>query len=83
MRGVVYKINARVGMVAVETEEDFSVFEIISSDEVEVGDEISWKEHRPLGRSEIINHTSGERFEVYFQNHWVTKSSLNQQLLIR
>ncbi len=81
MRGPVIKINRQRGMVAVDTDEGYSIFEMLDDDTFEVGDEVSWSEHNPLGGADIINHTQGERYEVYFQNHWVSSEQLDQQLL--
>lgn len=80
MKGTVSAINQLRGMVAVSTERDFSIFEIISSNRVDVGHTVSWQEDTSLGRTEITNHTTGERFDVFFQNHWVGKTNLRQQL---
>jgi len=71
-------------MVAVQTENaDFSIFEIVSSNPVEIGHAVSWQGDTPAGHGSIVNHTTGETFNVYFQNHWVGKNQLNQQLLRR
>jgi hypothetical protein len=82
MKGAVKYINSNRGMVAVLTEDgDFSVFELLGGDRVEVGDAVSWKDATALGGEILTNHTQGERFEVYFQNHHVPPSQLRQQLL--
>lgn len=79
MKGTVTEINSARGMVAVSTEEGFSIFEL-SGDEVQVGDVVSWSATRPFGSETITNHTQGNRVEVYFQNHWVTPEQLRAQL---
>ena len=82
MRGTIYEINQNRGMVAVLTENgDFSVFELLSGDIVEVGDEVQWKNDTGLGSEILTNLTRMESYEVYFQNHHVLKSQLRQQLL--
>ena len=81
MVGTVRYINARRGMVAVDTEEGFSIVELLG-DEVEIGDVLSWSAHRPLARETIRNRTQGVNIEVYFQNHHVTRSQLRSQLLL-
>ncbi|MFH0782361.1 MAG: hypothetical protein V2B20_10490 [Pseudomonadota bacterium] len=82
MKGTIYKINHHRGMVAVLTENgDFSVFELLGDDPVEEGDEIYWKNDTGLGGEIIKNTTQNEEYEVYFQNHWVLKNQLKQQLL--
>ena len=84
MKGTIYDINPKRGMVAVQTDNgDFSIFEIISANQVEIGQEVSWSGNTPTGSAMITNHGSGERFEVYFQNHWVSRHQLDQQLLRR
>ena len=81
MKGRIAAINAQRGMVAVATEtEDYSVFEILGHGSFETDDEVSW-DGRPLGRHPIQNHTKGKTVDVYFQNHWVHKDQLRQQLL--
>ena len=82
MTGIVCEINQRRGMVAVRTEQgDFSVFELLSADPVEIGDEVSWQDDTSLGSTLLRSHTQGETYEVYFQNHWIPKHQLRQQLL--
>lgn len=83
MKGVIQYINQQRGMVAVLTEDGYSIFEIIGGYEVEVGDSVSWRDDTALGGEMLTNHTQGERYEVYFQNHHVHQSQLRQQLLIQ
>lgn len=83
MKGIVHYINQQRGIVAVITEQGYSIFEIISGDNVEVGDSVSWRDDTALGGEILTNHTQGDRYEVYFQNHHVHQSQLGQQLLIR
>lgn len=81
MTGSVVAINSNRGMVGVLTENgDYSVFELLGSDEVEVGDDISWTGDTPLGGNTVQNETRAEAFDVFFQNH-VSKSRLHDQLL--
>lgn len=82
MRGTVADINHQRGMVGVRTEMgDHSVFELLGEDEIHVGDKVSWTDDTANGDEMLTNHTTGHRFTVYFQNHWVTASQLRQQLL--
>ena len=82
MKGTIFKINHRRGMVAILTENgDFSVFELLGGDPVEEGDEVSWKNDTGLGSEQLRNITQQETYEVFFQNHWVSKNQLSQQLL--
>lgn len=82
MKTRVVKMNLQRGMVALEAEDGYSIIEMLSDDPIEVGDIISWTEHLPEGETVVTNHTQNEKYEVYFQNHWVSRSDLDQQLLI-
>jgi hypothetical protein len=83
MRGTIKYINPSQGMVAVLTEEgQYSIFELLCSDPVELGDVVSWNLATALGGEHVTNHTQGERYEVYFQNHDVQLLQLPLQLLL-
>lgn len=83
MKGKIKYINPNRGMVAVLTEDGhYSIFELLGGDTVEEGDVVSWIDDTALGGEMLTNHTQGERFEVYFQNHYVLTSQLRQQLLL-
>jgi hypothetical protein len=82
MKGVIVHINESRGMVAVATEAgDFSIFELTGGDSVAIDDVVRWNGDTPLGGATLVNDTQGERFEVYFQNHHVSRHQLRQQLL--
>lgn len=82
MRGTIAKINQKRGMVAVKTERlDFSIFELLGSDSVEIGDQVEWRDDASLGDTALENKTRGSRFQVYFQNHQVGPAILDKQLL--
>lgn len=82
MKGVIKDINWDKGMVGVETEsEGFSLFQILTDDNLHLGDEISWNEDHPLGNADIRNLTTNEKFEVFFENHWVKSDDLKRLLL--
>ena len=82
MKGRIVDINWKRGMVAVLTNEGgYSVFELLSTDTIEIGDEVEWKNDTSLGHTQIINKTKSDGFEVYFQNHHISKSNLKKQLL--
>lgn len=84
MIGRVAGVNAARGMVAVLTERgDYSIFEMLGDDPPEVGDEIRWDDDTPLGGETIHNITQHIEYDVFFQNHHVSKSSLRVQLLLR
>jgi len=70
-------------MVAVQTTDgNFSVFELLSDDPVDIGDKVFWFQATPLGSTLLTNITQKRIFEVYFQNHGVPESQLKKQLLI-
>ena len=82
MNGTVYEINRARGMVAVFTENsDFSIFELLDGDPIEIEDEVYWRNDTGLGPEVLKNITQDQSYEVYFQNHWVSKNQLKQQLL--
>ena len=81
MKGTIHKINWDRGMAAVLTEQGgFSIFEMLGDDTFEEGDEVSWENDTGLGSEMLKNLTQNETLEVYFQNHWVSKSQLKDQL---
>lgn len=70
MKAIVKKIDYQKGEVTVETEDNnISVFEMLSDDNFEIEDILSWKEYEPLGHCKIKNITQNEVVEVFFQNH--------------
>jgi hypothetical protein len=83
MNGKLYLINPKRGMVAVLTENgDFTIIQIIGSYEIDIGDELTWKNDTGLGSERYRNITKNQIIEVFVQNHWVNKSQLQQQLLL-
>lgn len=79
MQGVVERINQQRGMVAVLTEQGYSIFEVFELD-MKIGDMVSWPGDTPTGSEIVINHTQGKRCEVIFRNHHVNPSQIRQQL---
>lgn len=80
--GVVEAINAHRGMVGIKMDDGgFTIIELLSDWDLEVGDEIGWANGYGLGSEIYDNHTKGTRREVYVQNHDVSASLLRQQLL--
>ena len=70
MRAIVKKIDYQKGFVYVETEDNsISMFEMLSDDNFEIEDVLSWEEYQPLGHCEIKNITQNEEVEVFFQKH--------------
>ena len=76
MKGTVKLINPQNGMLAVLTADGaFTLIEPLG-DDLEIGDAVSWAGDRPLGHDTLNNHTRGERYEVFFQDHDVTAAAL-------
>jgi len=70
MKAIVKKIDYQKGFVYVENEyNNISMFEMLSDDNFEMDDVLSWDEYEPLGHCEIKNITQNEIVEVFFQNH--------------
>jgi hypothetical protein len=80
--GTVAVINPNRAMVAIATEDDgFTIIELLSEWDIEVGDSIVWANGHGLGHEIYENVTKGSRATVYVQNHAVSESGLRQQLL--
>jgi hypothetical protein len=82
MRGHVFAMNPQRGMVAIETEGGFTIIELLSDDDIAIGDEMAWSDDTGLGSETYRNITKGTRMDVYVQNHWVPKNQLRHQLLM-
>lgn len=79
--GTVAAINSKQGMVAIATEDDgYTIVELLSSWDLEIGDTLSWKNGHSLGSEIYENISKGTKTEVYVQNHSVTKNILHSQL---
>lgn len=83
MRGTVAHMNPTRGMVAVRTDQGYSIVELLGDDPPDVGDEVRWVgEDTPLGGHMLENLSQGLHFEVFFQNHHVSEGNLRNQLLL-
>jgi hypothetical protein len=80
--GTVAEINLNRGMVAIATDEVFTIIELLSEFELEVGDSISWSNGFGLGHEIYENLTKNISKKVYVQNHNVSKANLYKQLLM-
>jgi hypothetical protein len=81
--GIVEAVNPSRGMVAIATEYDgFTIIELISEWDLEIGDAISWENGYGMGCEIYEDRTKASREEVYVQNHGVNHASLRQQLLL-
>lgn len=74
-RGVVEAVNRTLGMIAVLTDDGYTIIELLGY-EAEVHDEVSWSDHLPLGGDSASNRTKGEVMDVYFQDHHVSLAKL-------
>lgn len=82
-QGSVAAVNKTRGMVAISTEDDgFTIIELLSNFELEVGDQMTWANGYGLGSEIYQNLSKGTSEEVYVQNHSVSKAILRQQLLL-
>ena len=81
--GTVTVINPKRGMVAIATEDDgFTIIELLSEFELEIGDSVSWLNGYSLGHEIYKNITKGSSAEVYVQNHGVSQANLHKHLLL-
>jgi len=81
--GTIAAINPKRGMVAIATEDDgFTVIELLSEFELDIGDSVSWLNGYGLGHEIYKNLTKGSSEEVYVQNHGVNRAKLRKQLLL-
>lgn len=81
--GRVAALNPARGMVAIATEDGgYTIIELLSHFELEVGDEMTWANGYGLGSEDYTNTSKGETEEVFVQNHAVSRSSLRAQLLL-
>lgn len=82
-RGKVAAINPRRGMVAIATDDGgFTIIELLSDWSLEVGDDITWTDRYGLGHEMYRNVTQQTEEEVFVQNHDVSRSNLQAQLLL-
>lgn len=81
--GTIAAINPNRGMVAIATEDDgFTIIELLSEFELEIGDFISWLNGYGLGHEIYKNISKGSSGEVFVQNHAVSQANLRTQLLL-
>lgn len=81
LTGIVVAINPKRGMVAVRTSGGYSIFEMLGDDPPEKGDQIKWDGSKPLGGETVYNVTQDIGYDVFFQNHDVSKKLVHRQLL--
>jgi hypothetical protein len=80
--GTVAAINQRRGMIGIKTDDSgYTIIELLSDWDAEIGDEITWADGYGLGSETYHNRTKGSRSEVYVQNHDVSEAILSKQML--
>ncbi len=81
--GTVATMNLNRGIVAIATEDDgFTIVELLSDWNLEVGDEVSWADGYGLGYAVYENLTKQSLGETFVQDHSVDHANLRQQLFI-
>jgi hypothetical protein len=81
MVGTITNINSGRWMVAVHTEgAGYSIFELLSGADIEIGDSVQWVNYTGLGSEMITNRRTGKRVEALLQNHWVWEANLRRRL---
>jgi hypothetical protein len=79
--GVVAAPNPHRSMVGIKADDGgFTIIELLTDWELDVGDEVVWANDYGLGSEISDNRTKGTRCEVYVQNHDVSASHLQHQL---
>ena len=81
MTGQVQYINGARNMAAVQTEDGYSILELLGH-EVKIGDQLRWRGTAPLGSEAIRNVTRGADMDVIFQIHHVPWSELRARLFV-
>lgn len=79
MEGVVRFLNLQNGLVAVETNKGFTIFEILERCALDIGDEIAG----PLdstGEQSLQNVTKGESFDVSIENIHCNRAEAHKSL---
>ena len=79
--GTVAGINPNRGMVAIATDEGFTIVEIASGWAINVGDEMAWEDGYHIGPTIFENLSKSSREGVFVKNHHVGESELDAQLL--
>lgn len=80
--GVVAVANPSRGMVAIKADDGgYTIIELLSDFELELGDRIAWNNDYGLGSETYQNLTRKTHDAVYVQNHNVSETLLRRQLL--
>lgn len=69
MKATVVLVNQNRGMVAAQTEDgQYSIFELLGSYDIDVGDVVSSSDFNSMGGETYRNITKREDMDVYVQN---------------
>ena len=70
MKALVAGINSSIGMYAAEIDGsgEYVIFELLDTDELEIGDVITHQDFYSMGGETYRNQTQGCSIEVYVQN---------------
>ena len=79
--GQIADINPDRRMVAIATEDGYTIIEIALGWKIAVGDVIAWQDGLHIGPAIYENLTRGTREGVFVKDHAVTESDLQQELL--
>ncbi|MBT2298309.1 hypothetical protein [Pseudomonas fluorescens] len=82
--GEVRAINRQRAMVGVYVaqEDNHTVLELPSANDIDIGDVMAWDSGKALGIQSYRNLTKGWTAEVYVANHGVAAANLEVQLLV-
>jgi len=81
-KGIVRLINPRVGFIAIETDgNDFTIVEVTSDDEFEIGDVVQWEQALGLGFDTYYNLTQRKKVDLIAQNHAVRPDALRELMI--
>ena len=82
--GEVRAINRQRAMVGVyvEEEDNHTVLELDSANDIDIGDVMEWDSGKALGTQSYRNLTKGWTAEVYVATHGVAAANLEVQLLV-
>ena len=83
MKATIKIANTTRGMFAAQTDDgEYVIFELLGSDNLEVGDIISHKDFRALGGEDYRNETKRASISVYVQNVVANLRQARQQCFL-
>ena len=79
--GSVCGLNRDQGMVAIATDDGYTIIEIDTGWAIDIGDAIAWEDGYHIGPTIYQNLTKASREGVFVKNHSVGEFDVDQQLL--